>query len=221
MTNSTKAHDIRTMVLTHFCFKMFGTMGFTFLFFVCYVYLLKYPSFQTTTIPATWLDQVVQFQPLALPAYLSLWLYVSIPPILMVTRWQIVTYGLRISALCLFALTIFYFWPNAVPPANIDWAKYPGVAFLKSVDAAGNACPSLHVATAVFSALWLYWRLRDIGAGLAIQIINIIWCILIAYSTLATKQHVALDVFAGVTLAVAIAWLTQLKRHAEFARNTR
>ena len=137
----------------------------------------------------------------------------------MVTRWQIITYGLRISALCLFALAIFYFWPNAVPPAHIDWAKYPGVAFLKSVDAAGNACPSLHVATAVFSALWLYWWLRNSGAGLAIQITNIVWCILIAYSTLATKQHVAIDVFAGVALALAAAWLTQLKRHAELARN--
>ena len=28
--------------------------------------------------------------------------------------------------------------------------------FLKSMDASGNACPSLHVATAVFSGIWLH-----------------------------------------------------------------
>ena len=216
MTQAQKTHAIVTTIFTHFWFKMFGTMAFTFIFFIGYVYLLKHPTFATTTIPTTWLDRVVEFQPVALPAYLSLWFYVSLPPILMATRWQIVTYGFRISALCLFAFTIFYLWPNAVPPANIDWAKYPGVAFLKGVDAAGNACPSLHVATAVFSALWLHWRLRDLAVGPVIQAANIVWCIAIAYSTLATKQHVAIDVFAGTALGGIAAWLTNLKRHAEF-----
>src|SRR5206468_1754507 len=45
-------------------------------------------------------------------------------------------------------LIIFYFWPTVVPAANIDWAAYPEVDFLKSMDASGNACLSLHVATA-------------------------------------------------------------------------
>lgn len=217
MSDTTAAHGIVKTALAHFWFKMFGTMAYTLLFFVGYVYLLKHPTYRTTTIPTTWLDHVVTFQPSALPVYLSLWFYVSIPPILMATRRQIVTYGIRISALCLVAFTVFYFWPNAVPPANIDWARYPGVAFLKGVDAAGNACPSLHVATAVFSALWLHWRLQRLGLGRASQLINVAWCIAIAYSTMATKQHVAIDVFAGAILGVTAAVLTSLKDHAEFA----
>lgn len=215
MTKTTQAADIVARIFTHFWFKMFGTMGFTFLFFVAYIYLLKNPAFATATIPATWLDRIVTFQPAALPAYLSLWLYVSLPPILMLTRAEIAGYGARILLPCLFAFAIFYFWPNAVPPAHIDWTQYPGVAFLKGVDAAGNACPSLHVATAVFSALWLHWRLTFLGFGAAVRAGNILWCLAIAYSTLATKQHVAIDVFAGAALGVAAAWLTGLKRHAE------
>lgn len=214
---SASTREIVATVLTHFWFKMFGTAGFTTLFFVGYLYLLKHPSFQTLTIPATWLDRAIGFQPAALPAYLSLWFYVSIPPMLMLTRQQIVDYGARISTLCLFAFAIFYFWPNAVPPAHIDWARYPGVAFLKGVDAAGNACPSLHVATAVFSANWLYWRLRNLGISAAVQTLNILWCIAIAYSTMATKQHVAIDVFAGALLGLAAARLTGLRAHAESA----
>ena len=217
MISAPRAPSIVAMILTHFWFKMFGTMAFTFLFFAGSVYLLKNPAAQTATIPSLWLDRVVTFQPAALPLYLSLWLYVSLPPMLMLTRRDIATYGIRISLLCLFAFAIFYGWPNAVPPANIDWAAYPGVAFLKGVDAAGNACPSLHVATAVFSAIWLFWRLNNLGFSWSIQAANIVWCIAIAYSTLATKQHVAIDVLAGTALGIAAAWLTGLKQHADNA----
>jgi len=213
--DATRAREIGRMILTHFWFKTFGTTAYTFLFFVCYLYLLKNPRSETITLPFTWVDQVVSFQPLALPAYLSLWFYVSIPPMFMVTREQIVGYGARISVPCLFAFVIFYFWPNAVPAANIDWALYPGVAFLKGVDAAGNACPSLHVATAVFTAFWLHWRLKNLNLGAALPVISVLWCIAIAYSTLATKQHVAIDVFAGALLGVVGAWVTNLKHHAQ------
>jgi hypothetical protein len=201
------------LVLTHFWFKMFGTMAYTFLFFVAYVYLLKNPAFDTVTMPVIWLDRAVAFNPVALPVYLSLWVYVSLPPMLMRSRRDIVTYGVRMTALCAVAFLIFYFWPNAVPPAHIDWSQYPGMAFLKGVDAAGNACPSLHVATAVFSALWLHWRLGDLGAGRGIRGLNVLWCVAIAWSTLATRQHVAVDVIAGVALALALAGIAGLRRH--------
>ena len=58
---------------------------------------------------------------------------------LMRTQRAIVEYGAWIGGLCLLGLAIFYFFPNAAPPANIDWAQYPGMEFLKKVDAAGNA----------------------------------------------------------------------------------
>lgn len=209
--------DISAALFTHFWFKTAGISAYMLLFFTAYFYLLNHPQAATLTIPGIWLDELVGFQPLALPAYLSLWIYVSLPPILMTTRAQIIRYALKISALCLFAFAIFYVWPNAIAPSAIDWRQYPQVAFLKDIDAAGNACPSLHVATAVFSAVWLHGYLRSCGAGRALQTLNIVWCIAIAYSTLATKQHVALDVIAGAALGAAAAWLTGLRQHAEAA----
>lgn len=195
------------MVLRHFWFKCFGTIGFTTIFFVAYIYLLRHPAGPVTTIPVTVIDRLIGFEPLALPIYLSLWLYVSLPPVLMVSRREIVEYGVWMAFLCLIALGIFYLWPNAVPPANIDWARYPGVAFLKGVDAAGNACPSLHVGTAVFSAMWLDRQLPLVGLP-RLRLANGMWCLAIAYSTMATKQHVALDVLAGAALGGMVAWLS-------------
>ena len=62
--------------------------------------------------------------------------------------------------------------------------------------------------------LWLFWRLRHLGLGWMLQLLNIAWCVGIAYSTLATKQHVALDVFAGTALALGLAQLTGIRDHA-------
>lgn len=198
---------ILSLITAHFWFKTFGTTAFTFLFFFAYVFLLKHPAYPVTFIPSTALDRLVGVEPFALPFYLSLWLYVSLPPMLMESRQALVEYGAWIASLCLVALTIFYFWPSAVPPAHVDWARYPGMAFLKGVDAAGNACPSLHVATAVFSWFWLQRRLSALSLGRGIRIFSTLWCITIVYSTMATKQHMALDVVAGIALALIFAWL--------------
>ena len=188
--------------------KSIGTTLFISLFFGAYFYLLKAPAYPTTVMPLTLLDRLIGFQPLALPLYLSLWVYVSLPPTLLATRRELYGYGLVMTGTCLAGLIVFYFWPTAVPAADIDWAQYPGVDFLKNMDASGNACPSLHVATAIFSGIWLHRLLRRFGAPRWILIFNWAWCIGIVYSSLATRQHVAVDVLAGLVLGVLAAYLS-------------
>lgn len=195
------------VVFKHFWFKCFGTTGFTSVFFMAYLFLLKHPAFPVTIVPVTALDRWIGIEPLTLPLYLSLWLYLSLPLMLMTTRRTIVEYGFWVGSLCLVGLTIFYCWPSAVPHSDIDWSHYPGMAFLKGVDAAGNACPSLHVATAVFSCFWLNQQLRSHGLGAGPRAFSLVWCTGIVYSTMATKQHMAVDVIAGIGLALAFAWI--------------
>jgi len=197
--------------------KSIGTMLFISLFFGAYFYLLKAPPYPATVMPITLLDHLIGFQPLALPLYLSLWVYVSLPPALLATRRELYGYALAMAGTCLAALIVFYLWPTVVPAADIDWARYPDVAFLKSMDASGNACPSLHAATAVFSGIWLHHLLRRFGAPPWILSFNWAWCIGIVYSALATRQHVAVDVLAGLVLGAPSACLSL--RHRMHRRN--
>jgi len=192
----------------HLYLKSIGTPLFIGLFFGAYFYVLKDPAYPTTVMPVILLDRLIGFQPLALPMYLSLWVYVSLPPALLATRRELYGYGLAMAGTCLAGLVVFYFWPTAVPAGDIDWAQYPDVALLKSLDASGNACPSLHVATAVFSGIWLHHLLRRFGAPPWILVFNWVWCIAIVYSALATRQHVAVDVLAGLALGVPAACLS-------------
>jgi membrane-associated phospholipid phosphatase len=197
--------DWRAIFLNDFWFKFFGTSTFMSLFFWAYLFLLKNPAFPVTTIPLTVVDRWIGFTPLALIPYLSLWLYCSLPVFMLPTRVRLLNFGFWIGCMCLFALSIFYWLPNAVPPASIDWAQYPGMAFLKGVDAAGNACPSLHVATAVYSSFWLFWLMREVCLGWRTQSFQVLWGVAIVYSTMATKQHVSLDVMAGAVLGAVFA----------------
>jgi len=205
--------DWRAIFLNDFWFKFFGTSAFMSGFFWAYLFLLKNPVFPVTTMPLTVVDRWIGFSPLALIPYLSLWIYCSLPVTLMPMRTRLLNFGVWIGLMCLFALAIFYRWPNAVPPAHIDWAQYPGVAFLKGVDAAGNACPSLHVAAAVYSSFWLYWLMRELHLGWRTQLIQVLWGLAIVYSTMATKQHVSLDVLAGTGLGVVFAWSSRWVDH--------
>jgi len=188
--------------------KAIGTTLFISVFFGAYFYLLKYPAYPTTVVPLTWLDRLIGFQPRALPLYLSLWVYVSLPPAFFAIRRELYGYGMAMAVMCIAGLTIFYFWPTTVPVANIDWAQYPDVDFLKNIDASGNACPSLHVATAIFSGIWLHHLLRRFSVPSWPLLFNWVWCVGILYSTLATRQHVAMDMWAGLVLGGLAAYLS-------------
>ena len=189
----------------HLAVKLVGTTAFTWVFFIGYFHLLRHPANPISVMPLVALDHLVPFQPQLLPIYLSLWFYVGIAPGLQLTFAQLLAYGLWVGALCLTGLALFYFWPTAIPPLMPHTAGFGGFSLLRGVDAAGNACPSMHVAVAMFSALWIERVLRLIHAPAALRFVNATWFLAIAYSTLAIKQHVVLDVFAGALLGIAFA----------------
>lgn len=189
----------------HFWLKVLGISAFMWIFFIAYFHVLRHPIGPVTTMPLTALDHWIGFQPSALVAYLSLWVYVGAPPMLLTSVRELVGYVLWIGSLCAAGLIVFILWPSAVPIVTPGLADHPAFATLQGIDASGNACPSLHVATAAFSAFWIDRLLREMGAGLTPRVTNALWFVLIAYSTLAIKQHVVWDVVAGAALGVLFA----------------
>lgn len=204
--------QIAVVLTRHILLKAIGTPLCIGLFFGAYFYVLKNPAYPVTVMPVTWLDQIISFQPWAMSLYVSLWVYVSLPPALLATRRELAQYALALGGTCLAGLMVFYFWPTAVPAPDIDWALHPEMEFLKSLDGSGNAFPSLHVATVFFSAIWLNHLLRRFDAPQGLLLFSWLWCIGIVYSTLATHQHVALDMWSGLALGGMAAWLSLRQR---------
>ncbi len=192
--------------------KFLGISLFMWVFFSAYFHLLRHPARPVTVMPLTPLDEWIAFQPAALWPYVSLWFYVGITPSLTPTLRALAAYGAWAAALCLSGLASFYLWPTAVPAQAhaIDpaLAQYPGFALLRGVDAAGNACPSMHVAGAMFSLCWTHRLLLTVQAPVWTRWLNIVWFLLIAWSTVAVRQHVVLDVLGGALLGAAFAALS-------------
>jgi len=192
---------------THWLLKMLGVTAYMTFFMIGYFWLLNHPEFPVTVIPVTGLDRLISFQPWCIVPYASLWLYISLVPLLFHTWRELTPYLSAVTVLSLTGFVIFLFWPTVIPKPDIDWTQYPSVAFLKSVDASGNACPSLHVAFAVLTGMWLHRLLKQMRTPVALRVLNACWCVLIAYSTLAIKQHVALDLVAGAALGLCVTML--------------
>ena len=210
-------HEIALRMRRHFALKFIGTSLWTWAFFIGYFHLLRHPVHPVFVMPLTALDALVPFQPETLYAYLSLWLYVGIAPGLQRNLRELLVYGAWAGALCATGLTLFYLWPTAVPKVPLAVGHVPGFQMLQGVDAAGNACPSMHVAIAMFSALWTEYQLRGIGAPAGLRAFNGAWFLAISWSTLAIRQHVVLDVLGGALLGITFA-LPSLRAHASRLR---
>jgi membrane-associated phospholipid phosphatase len=200
-----------------FVYKGVAEAGFMAAFFTAYFLLLNFPVYAVTQMPVTALDRAIGFHPLTLVLYFSLWLYVSLAPSWMIAKEELVAYLWASLGLAVSGCAIFYFWPTATPPPDVDWSRYPGFGFLRSVDDSGNACPSLHVAFAVFSGIWTHLVLRRMRCPVWVLAVNACWCLGIVYSTLSTKQHVVLDAVAGTVLG-AVWFLIHLQLILPLAR---
>ncbi|MDO9305973.1 MAG: phosphatase PAP2 family protein [Sulfuricurvum sp.] len=197
---------------SHWCLKAVGTMSFIALFFALYFYLLTHHFYPVTQIPLVSVDKWISFNDFYLYFYLSLWVYVSLPPALIKSKKELFYYGMYVGVVSIIGILFYLFFPTVIPQNSNDWAASSNMELLKSVDMGGNAFPSLHVATAFFSFFWLHLQLKQMRGRKIIMGLNALWCLGIVYSTMAIKQHVFLDVLGGLLLGGAAAFFT-LRHH--------
>lgn len=204
----------------HFWLKMVGHCLAIPGFLAVYLLVGANPMFPVTLMPALALDEWTPLWPWTVWIYFSLWVYICLPAMFMGEKRELWLYFLGALLMAVVGLTIFLYWPTATAYQLQDWSGYPAtLTFMKDEDYSRNACPSLHVAYAVWTALWLRLLLRRAGAGSGWQIGNVLWAVLIILSTLTTKQHVVIDLAAGATLgglifAINRYWVRRAERLA-------
>jgi hypothetical protein len=190
----------------HLRFKLVAGGVMTIAFFTAYFLLQRFPVFAVTEIPVTSVDRIIGVHPNAVFLYLSLWLYIPIYPWLTDDRRELVLYCRTLGGLCLLGIVTFFFSPTSVPPLRSSEAYQPALHFLDTIDGLMNACPSLHATFAVFSGLCNQRLLRRLGDRGLLGGANWIWCGGILYATLATKQHVLIDMICGGMLGILGCW---------------
>jgi membrane-associated phospholipid phosphatase len=153
----------------------------------------------------TFLDRAVPFRACFVLLYESLYLMMPIAPFLMAGRKPLIKYGAGIAMLGAVANFFFHFFPTACPRPPYEGAC-AAYNMLVSVEKPLNACPSLHAAMAVYTALGFEIVFRELGLSRWWRLPVWGWSVAILYATMATKQHVVFDLAAGSVLGAA-AWI--------------
>lgn len=186
----------------HARLKVLMTVVLLVAFCVPYFTLQRFPLRAPRVLPLSALDVLVPFRPEWIVVYQSLYLLMPATAWLADSATSLVRYARGFLALSAAGFVVFLFFPVAGPrPAHDAQGLY---GLVVRYDTPLNSFPSLHVALAVYS--WLFARRLAAGASGAAQALIALaaaWTVAIAYSTLATKQHYAVDLAPGVLLALA------------------
>jgi membrane-associated phospholipid phosphatase len=172
------------------------------IFWTFYQVLSRHAFLPLHTVPTTWLDRAVPYQPAFWSGiYLSQFLFTAGVPLMLTKRDDIRRFVTTMTIMSSIAFAIFLCFPTQCPRPP-DVGSDPLMKWIASADGPLNALPSLHAAFLVCIAL------------LAVRIFGrkalptaVIVMIAIAYSTLATKQHYALDLLAGGALGWLADWM--------------
>lgn len=178
-------------------------LGLTLGICVPYFGLQAFATSPTRTLPVTWLDRAIFFQPVWAYAYASIALLVPLFPLLASDARQLARYAKGLALLCAVNFAAFALYPVDGPrPQGV--AEHALYRFLVDVDAPTNSFPSLHAGLTVYSFLFGYAILGGaLGrrGRIAFVLAACIWGGAILYSTLAIKQHWVVDLPVGVVAA--------------------
>jgi membrane-associated phospholipid phosphatase len=193
---------LRSRLAVHARLKLGLTLGLLAAFAIPYFAIQRFPLRPPRTLPQSGLDALVPFQPGWTLVYQSLYLMMPAIAWLADSAESLLRYARGFAALSAAGFAVFLAFPVVCPrPMSVAPEGLYGV--LVRYDTPLNTFPSLHVALAAYSLLFAQHLLA--GAGRAVRGLGFwvaAWTAAVAYSALATKQHYAIDLPAGLLLAL-------------------
>jgi membrane-associated phospholipid phosphatase len=188
----------------HARLKLALSGGLTLFFCVPYFTLQRLPV-DARTLPLSPLDTAVPFQPDWTAVYQSVYLLLPAAALWADSADALRRYARGFVALSLFAFALFAVFPITGPRPEVP--AHGLYALLVQYDTPRNSFPSLHVALAAYSVLFAHVVWVRPGASAAwigtAAAVGFAWMAAVAYSTLATKQHYAVDLPPGLLMAFA------------------
>jgi membrane-associated phospholipid phosphatase len=184
------------------------TLAVTVLFCVPYIFLAHHAFFPVRTLPLTSLDRWAGFDLRWVWVYQSVYFFTGALPWLCRTREQLRTYLHGFLVLVVPCFLIYLLFPVAAPRPVVSEAPWM-YRLLLSYDGPYNAMPSLHAGFMYLNIALVFRVVERVRPWAAAGMIG--WALLILWSTLATKQHYALDLLAGIVLAMLADWVAWRK----------
>ncbi|MGI9433561.1 MAG: phosphatase PAP2 family protein [Geminicoccaceae bacterium] len=176
---------------------------------VPYAVIQRWPIVPVNTYAECFLDRLVGFDPDWVWVYVSAYLLVPIPLWLVTTTENLRLYVRGVVWICIISWAFFVVHPVQGPRPDPISRSNLLFDLIVRLDRPINSFPSLHISVASYTLL-LAGRIRTTSTAPAERrlwlVIGWLWLTLIAYATLATKQHFVADVVAGFGLSLAVAY---------------
>jgi fatty acid desaturase/membrane-associated phospholipid phosphatase len=181
------------MTLTREKTVVFATLGA--ITAALYYGTLHVPLFAPAVLAPTAVDAAIPFVPLFVVPYLSFFLLVLLPLLVISERRDVGDAAFGFGLIVVMSSLTFLFWPTAIPFSDV----HPLTRVVVDVDLRGNAFPSLHASLALYCALCARRTLRTARARYGL----FLWTSLVVVSALLIKRHLAVDIAAGALLGWA------------------
>jgi len=162
----------------------------------------------------TWVDFRIPYIPEFVFIYLTIY-PVFLLPFFIVRDWEFfLVFAYAYLTLMVICYATFLIYPVGIERYPVAGTPFTQWALTKvfNVDKPVNCFPSMHAAMAMISSLTLYEISRARGA------FTFLLTLLIGASTLLTKQHYIVDIFAGYALAFIVYYIYFRQRIIETLR---
>jgi hypothetical protein len=180
---------------------------FFFLMWAMYASSNHQKFFEAHQLPMLWIDTVVPFIPETFWIYISEFVlfavvFSKIQDVISLNRYLWSFFFLQATS-----VLIFWVWPTTFPRGDfplteeVDFVTRGAFSIFRSLDDPSNCAPSLHVSSCYLSALYFWGRNTKWFLGISA------WATAVAISTLTTKQHYVVDIFAAIPLTLTIYWV--------------
>jgi membrane-associated phospholipid phosphatase len=171
------------------------------MYFIIGQWTARDPHYQ----PFIWLDHAMPLWPAWIAVYGSLYFCAFLLPLVVVRGQELFRQSLKAYLfVMLLSYVGFWFYPTVAPLTEktvvngfAEWS----LQLFYDIDQPYGCFPSLHVAYAFVGALACYRMHRGVGIAASV------WSVLIALSTVYTKQHFVVDALVGGMLGIAAYWL--------------
>lgn len=176
-------------------------------------FLLEYfPIFPVHVLTPSAFDDYITFNDVSMWGYQSLYLFIFIRAFSFKEKKRLIDFANTFVLCAWLSFVVFFFYPTLCPRPEVAHTHWMYREFIK-YEKPLNAFPSMHVSLVITTFMF---TLNDKHVGLFYKFFGGIWTLWIIYTTMQSKQHVALDVVGGIVVFTLAFWLHKTKAPLTF-----
>jgi membrane-associated phospholipid phosphatase len=176
---------------------------------LCYYGPKLIPNRKPIILEPTLWDRAIPFVPETAWIYQSLFLLLPLTYFSLSDQNQIRQFTLGFTSLVTIFALMFWMYPTEIVRPTVEEQQRSNIYqyLILNVDGPENAFPSLHAALTAFLGYNLHQRVKHVSYSHTFRTALLLWIMVLLFATLATKQHLWIDILVGAPAGFITAYI--------------